>query len=105
VVLPAAGRKVLTYSAECSVDAPAGNSSAWVELDIIVNGVTIPPTVGTSDAFCGADGVAGFGGWVRPSITVVFAGLQGNNTISIKATGQAGATGIWLSDTALAVYD
>ena len=32
--LGSAGKKVLTYSAECAVRAPAGNSIAWLDLDI-----------------------------------------------------------------------
>jgi hypothetical protein len=103
--LPAAGKKVLTFSAECAVDAPAGNVSAWLDLDIIVNGVVVPVTDQGSDAFCAADGAVGFSGWVRPSISVAVNGLQGNNTVRIRAKGQGGATGIWVSDTALIIHD
>jgi hypothetical protein len=103
--LPGAGKKVLTFSGECAVDAPAGNNFAWLDIDIIVNGVIVPVTNQTSDAFCSADGVAGISGYVRPSITVLVNGLQGNNTVRIRAKGQAGATQIWLSDTALMIHD
>jgi hypothetical protein len=103
--LPGAGKKVLTFSAECAVDAPAGNNFAWVDIDIVVNGVVVPVTNGTSDAFCSADGAAGFSSYMRPSITVLVNGLQGNNTVRIRAKGQAGATAIWVSDTALMIHD
>lgn len=103
--LPVAGKKVLTFSAECAVDAVANNSTAWVDIDIIVNGVVVPVTNQTQDAFCAADGVAGYSGWVRPSITVLVNGVQGNNTVRIRAKGQGGATGIWVSDTALMIHD
>jgi hypothetical protein len=103
--LPKKGKKVLTFSAECSVNAAAGNDSAWVDLDIIVNGVVVPVTNQTADGFCAADGSAGFSGWVRSSITVLINGLQGNNTVRIRAKGQGGATGIWVSDTALMIHD
>lgn len=101
----AAGRRVLTYSAECSVDAPAGNNFAWLDLDVVVNGIVVPPTVGSADAFCSADGVAGFGGYVRSSITVVISVVEGTNRIRIQARGNAGATGVWLGDSALVVHD
>ncbi|MBN8510384.1 MAG: hypothetical protein J0L57_17465 [Burkholderiales bacterium] len=103
--LPAAGRKVLTYSAECAVNAPAGNNTAWLDIDIIVNGVVVPPTVGTGDAFCDANGTAGFDGWARNSITVVITGLAGANTVRVVARGNGGATGLWLGQSALVVHD
>jgi hypothetical protein len=103
--LPAAGRKVLTYSAECAVNAPAGNNGAWLDIDVIVNGAVVAPTVGTADAFCGANGTAGFDGWRRNSITVVIAGVAGANTVRIVARGNGGATGLWLGDSALVVHD
>ena len=60
---------VITYSAECAVDAPADNNSAWLEITILIDGVPLRPTAGTSDAFCSADGKPGFNNWVRPSVT------------------------------------
>lgn len=103
--LPSAGRKVLTYSAECATDAPAGNTGAWTDITIIVNGAAVAATAGTSDAFCAANGTAGFDGWTRASVTVVISGVAGANTVRIQSTGQSGATGVWLSDTALVVHD
>ena len=90
--LTAAGRKVLTYSAECAVGAPAGNASAWVDVDIVVNGVTVAPTVGNQDAFCVANGTAAMDGWTRASITVVIQGKVGNNTVRIQIRGNGGTT-------------
>lgn len=103
--LPAAGRKVLTYSAECAVNAPINNNGAWLDIDIIVNGAAVTPTGGSADAFCDSNGTAGFDGWARHSITVVIAGQAGANTVSIQARGNSGATGIWLSDSALVIHD
>jgi hypothetical protein len=99
----AAGRYVITFSAECSVDAPAGNNFAWVDIDLMVNGVAVSPTAGTSDAFCSADGVAGFGGYSRPSITVVAPLNAGANAIRVLGKFQAGATAGWISDSSLVV--
>lgn len=96
---------VLTFSAECSVDAPAGNSSAWVDLDIMVDGVAVAPTASTLDAFCGANGTAGFDGWVRPSISVPLRMTAGAHTIQVQARLDAGATGGWISDIAVVLHD
>ncbi|MGH8204863.1 MAG: hypothetical protein ACREST_09655, partial [Steroidobacteraceae bacterium] len=68
--LASAGKKILTYSAECAVNAPAGSSGSHLDLDIYVNGVVVAPTVGAIDAFCTSNGTTGFGSWVRSSITV-----------------------------------
>jgi hypothetical protein len=103
--LPVAGKKVLTFSFECSVDAAAGNTSAWLDLDIIVNGVTVPVTVGAADAYCTSDGVVGHGHWQRPSITVQVNGFAGLNNVRIFARGNNGATSIWVGDSALMIHD
>jgi len=100
----AAGVYVATFSAECSVDAPAGNNFAWVDIDLEVNGAVVAPTIGTSDAFCSADGVAGFGGYNRPSITVPVRLNAGANAIRVLGKFQAGATGGWISDSSLVVH-
>jgi hypothetical protein len=99
-----AGRYVLTFSAECSTDAPAGNNGAWTEIDIEVNGVAVAPTAGTSDGFCAADGTAGFSGWVRPSVTTVISLNAGANSVRVLGKFQAGATAGWLSDSAIVVH-
>ncbi|MBN8510996.1 MAG: hypothetical protein J0L57_20600 [Burkholderiales bacterium] len=100
-----AGKKIMTFSAECSVDAPAGNNFAWVDIDILHNGVAVPPTAGSSDGFCSADGVAGFAGYVRASITVVIPAVAGANTVQVLARLNAGATGGWVSDTSTLIVD
>lgn len=101
---PKAGIYVITYSAECTVDAPAGNNFAWVDIDLEVNGAAVAPTVGTSDAFCSADGVAGFGGYVRASVTTVAQLVAGANTVRVLGKFQGGATGGWLGDTSIVVH-
>src|SRR5262245_48475808 len=69
--LTSAGKKVLTYSAECAVTA-LPDYNPWLDLDIYVNGVIVAPTVGDQDAFCTSSGTADNGFvWFRASITVV----------------------------------
>ena len=103
--LSSAGKKVLTYSALCAVQAPPGDATAFLDLDIYVNGVVVAPTVGNRDAFCSASGTGGLDGWVRASITVPIQGIAGTNTVSIKARGTFNATWLFLSDAALLILD
>jgi hypothetical protein len=108
--LNSAGKKILTYSAGCAVNAAAGNTAAFVELDIYVNGVIVAPTNGDAyiaeDPFCSANGVFGLtDGQVRASITVPIQGIKGNNTIQIKAQGNSGAAGFLLGKSALVIHD
>jgi hypothetical protein len=98
-----AGRYQISYSAECSVNAPAGNFVAWVDIDILVDGVAIRPTAGTADAFCSADGQAGFAGYSRNTIVTYFSVGAGVHAIRVVVRGNAGATGSWLGDTALII--
>jgi hypothetical protein len=100
------GKHVITYSAECAVGAPAGNASTWVTIDIYLDGVALPPTAGTLDAFCVANGTASLDGWATHAISVPTPALPtGTHTVEIKASVQSGAAGDvgWLSDSSLVV--
>lgn len=101
---PKAAIYVLTFSAECSVDAPAGNNGAWVDLDILIDGVAVSPTFGSADAFCGANGIAGFDAWIRPSITVPVSLSAGAHTLQVLGRLNNGATGGWVSDIAMVLH-
>jgi hypothetical protein len=104
--LGSAGKKVLKFSAGCGVNANFGNTSAWLDLDIIVNGVIVAPTVGSGDPFCSSNGIgAGVGRSVRSSIIVPIQGIQGNNTVTIVARGNGGASGLFLADSSLVIHD
>jgi len=99
------GMRVITFSAECAVDAPAGSFTGWVDIDILVNGIAVPPTDQTSDAFCSSNGTVGFDGWATQSISVARKLNAGPHTIEVRARLNGGATGGWISDTALVVFD
>lgn len=103
--LASRGKKVLSFSAICSVDAPASDTLSWLDLDILVNGVVVAPTVGNDDAFCSAKGTAGFYGLVRASITIPIKGISGNNTIQIKARGNYNAKDLYFLYSTLVVFD
>jgi hypothetical protein len=110
-VNPLNGRFVVTFSSECSVNAPAGNSIAWTDVDIVVLNAAgalvrvLPPTVGAGDAFCAANGTAGFDGWESNSITAVSgAGLPaGLYRVQVRARLNGGATGGWFGERSLVV--
>lgn len=108
----AAGRRfIVTFAAECAVDAPAGNTIAWTDVDIVVlrpndtTAATLAPTNGSGDAFCAANGTAGFDGWESNSITAV-GGTNlpaGTYRILVRARLNGGATGGWFGERALVV--
>jgi hypothetical protein len=103
--LGSAGKKVLTFSAICSVDAPAGDTLSWLDLDILVNGVVVAPTVGSDDAFCSTSGKGGYYQYVRASITIPIQGLAGTNYVQIKARGNYLARGMYFYNSTLVVFD
>ena len=95
-----AGKFAITYAAEC---AEAGSPGNWVSLQILVDGVALDPTAGTSDAFCSGNSTAGFDGWATQSITVVTPALgTGGHTLQVQAT-DVGTAGGWLGDSSLVV--
>jgi hypothetical protein len=101
--LGSAGKKVLTYSASCAVGATFND---YLELDIYVNGVIVAPTTSLYDAFCTSNGLGreAAGPHTLASITVPIEGITGNNTVQIKVKGYSGSV-LWLSDSALVIYD
>ena len=103
--LPGAGKKVLTFSAICSVRAPAGDFLSWVDLDIVVNDVVVQPTVGNDDAFCSANGTSKYDDYVRATITIPIKGVAGNNTIEVKARGNYQVMDMYFVNSVLVVLD
>ncbi|WP_298235438.1 hypothetical protein [uncultured Azohydromonas sp.] len=108
--VPAGGRFIVSYSAECSNDAPG--TTSWVTLEIRAVNVNtgavkvLPPTntAGGQDAFCTSNGTAGHDGWATQ--TVIATGVQlpaGNYRIQVLARTVNGGTG-WLSDSSLVVW-
>jgi hypothetical protein len=108
--LTSAGKKLLTYSAICSVGSQPGDTTGFVQLDIYVNGVIVAPTFADAyvgeDPFCSADGTFGVGdGMVRASITVPIEGIKGNNTVRIQASRNGPAWGFVLGKSSLVISD
>jgi len=100
---------VATFSAECAVDAAAGISNAWTDIDIqLVNEVgtvvnTLSPTAGAGDAFCTANGTAGFDGWTTASMTVAQT-FSASGFFSLRVVGRVnGGLGAWYGERSLVV--
>jgi hypothetical protein len=103
--LAAAGKKVLTFSAYCAVYSAAGYTTAWLDVDIVVNGVVVAPTSGSGDPFCSSNGSGQFDGYVRTSTTVTIQAKEGSNSVRILARGSPQATGLLLGATSLVIHD
>ena len=108
------GKVVVTYTAECAVNAAAGNVFTWLNIDMqlrnVVTGALInlpPSSPNAQDALCTANGVAGGqDGWVMASITGVATGLPlADYRVQVRATLQNGVAGNsgWLGDTSLVI--
>lgn len=103
-------RFVVTFSAECAVNAAAGDFIAYTDIDIVVldGGVpvqTLAPTDGDLDAFCSANGTNGFDGWSRNSVTAVggLGLMAGFYQVRVRARTNGGAFQAWYGDRSLVV--
>lgn len=96
----AAGQRfIVHFAAECAVNAPAGNTTAWTDVDIEVHNAAtgalvavLAPTVGNADAFCSADGSAGLTGWGSHAVIAVGStAVAGNYYVLVRARLNNGA--------------
>ncbi len=105
-------RFIVTFTAECAVNAPAGNTTAWTDVDLQVYDasnalvVTLSPTSGNADAFCSADGSAGLSGWRSSSVTAVGPSnlAPGVYRIAVRARLNNGATQASYGERSIVVY-
>lgn len=109
---PANTRLIITFSAECAVDAPTGNPNAWMDVDIVLLNATTgavvytaAPTAGAADAFCSSTGTLGFGHWATHTVQALIPWnlAGGNYKASVKARLNNGGTGGWLGERMLTV--
>ena len=99
----------ITLSAECSVD---GTESQYGTINLRVNAagpgpiVPIAPTVGTDDAFCSGNDVAGnLDGFVMASVTTVIKVPAGTHELQALARAVNGASELRLDDLSITVDD
>jgi hypothetical protein len=100
----------VSFSAECAVDAAAGNAGAWTDIDIqLVNSVgavvnTLVPTAGSGDAFCTSNGTVGSDGWTTASMTTAHT-FASSGTFSLRVVGRLNfGTNAWYGERALVVW-
>lgn len=108
--VPAGGRFIVSYTAECSNDAPGTNS--WVTLEIRAVNVhtgavtVLPPTNAPAgeDAFCTSNGTTGHDGWTMAAVNATGVRLAAG-TYRIQVWGRTvnGGSG-WLGDSSLVVW-
>jgi hypothetical protein len=93
--LPSAKPMVLHYSAVCTV---SGADFNWIDIDIVVNGVVVAPTVGLQP-FC-----SGGSGFVRAAISVRIQGIAGQNSVRIIGN-RTNALAMSFAHSSLLVFD
>lgn len=95
---------VIAYNAECSFASTT--KQAWIGVDIIVDGVTVPPSNEPSsfDAMCTSDGT-GDNNWTRAVMNAVYVvPAAGLHDIQIKATMSNGTGTGWYGDSSLIIW-
>ena len=103
VAFNGSGVHAISYSAECET------TGAWLSIEILVDGVALVPTGGTSDAFCSDHKtLESLDGWTTASITVATGNIAGGvHTVQVRGTavanGGASDTG-WLGDSTLIIW-
>lgn len=76
-------RVVIIFSAECSVDA--ADTRTWIDLDILVDGVAVPPT-NSDNAFWTSNGNDQLDSWGTPSVNCMVELEPGLHTFQVQGT-------------------
>lgn len=92
-------RFIVHFAAECAVNAPAGNTTAWTDVDIELRNAAgaliavLAPTAGNQGAFCSADSSAGLSGWQSNAVIATgTTAAAGNYFVQVRARLNNGAT-------------
>jgi hypothetical protein len=99
------GIVVITYSAACAVNAAAGNFSATVNLDILIDGNPVPPNNTAFDPYCSSNGTAGFDEIGVHTIVIAKKLQPGAHTVEIDGTLGGGATGAAIGNATLTIHN
>ena len=94
--VPVAGIVSITFNAKCFVDGPSAQT--YTDLDVLIDGIAVPPTNGAFDVFCGD-----YGGLTRTSLTVGKSLTAGNHTVRIRAATYNNAFQAFIGDSTLIV--
>jgi hypothetical protein len=104
-------RFIVHFASECAVAAPAGNTTAWTDVDIeVINGAggivqVLPPTAGNLGAFCASNGTAASDGWESNAVIAVGGPnlASGVYRVRVRARMNNGATQAWFGERTLVV--
>jgi hypothetical protein len=84
--IPERRKVVIIFEAQCATNAPAGDFISFTSIDIVVDGKVLPPSTGTGDVFCSANGTLGFDGYVRASMMALTSLGRGRHEVKVRAT-------------------
>jgi hypothetical protein len=104
VGVPATSEISIFFNAECTVDAPT--DLVYLAVDILVDGVLIPPT-GIDRAFCTATGDNALQHWVSAEANVYRIVAAGNHVVRVRAqlVNEAGGDTARIDDTTIIVIE
>lgn len=78
-------RVVVAFTGECTVKSP--DTISWLNIDLVIDGVEIPPTQTTDNALCTSQGTNTLDGWVGATTTGVFVVPEpGIHTLIVRAS-------------------
>jgi hypothetical protein len=95
-------RIAITYTAHCGVEGPV---LGFVDIDIEVDDVEIPPTNVTGDIFCSADATSAIDSWVHASIIGIKTLEPGQHKVEVYATATQGALSWQLGSSTLLIQE
>lgn len=98
---PIKGIYLVTFTAECMVTG----TTAFVSLDVVVDGVAQGATAGRDDGFCAADDTAGFDHPTTHAMTIPVFVKPGNHTVRIGAALVGGPATASIDDLTIVVHD
>jgi hypothetical protein len=104
VSTPGVTELAVFFNAECTVDAP--DDSTWLAIEILVNGVLIPPT-GVDRAFCTSTGDNALQHWVSAAANVYRLVGAGNHVVRVRAqlVGEVAGDNGRIDDTSIIVTE
>ena len=92
----------ITYSASCGA---AGPVNGFIDIDIVVDGLKIPPTDTSGESFCSTDQTVALDTLARATIIGVKNLTPGQHTVEVFAESLGGATSFQLGYATLLIQD
>lgn len=87
----------ILFNAVCSVDA--SDDTTYVDIDILVDGVAVPPSHAADNALCTSTGDGELQHWVSAGMSVVKTVGAGTHTVQVRGTVRGFTAGDrWLID-------